>query len=912
MILEGNERGSGAELARHLLNPRDNDHVTIHAMHGFVADDLFGAFSEAEAISGGTQCQKYLFSLSLNPPPDQNVTVEAFEEAIAAVERKLGLVDQPRAIVLHEKLGRRHAHCVWSRIDAGHMKAIKLSHYKRKLMDVSRELYRAHDWDMPEGFKDRDARDLSNFSRQEAGQAKRAKLDPKKQKAMFQQCWNRSDSRSAFAAALWSEGYILARGDRRGFVGIDANGKTWSLSRWCNVKPKELRARLGSEDSLWSVEEAKQAFNEIRSRGQAASASKSDPNPDLEPRLAALVQKQRQERETLQAKQEAQRLADLKTHQSSLPTGLKLVWARLMGQFRAQVKRYDEEVAANALSNRQEQQALIDRHMAERRTLEREFAQPDILAELTRSFDAAINPDPRQRLVLPADDIPFTAKKLKKNPSLILNHISHKKARFSRTDVLRELGKRIDDPMALRAAADTALNSPDLVRLNDGHAQNFTTKDFLAADAHLEQCSNQMSKKNGFSVNSSHINSAIHDQDRDMRNRFGGRLSDEQHNALHHILGDNQFACVVGLAGSGKSTMLKTAHAAWKMKGLIVHGAALAGKAADGLQSASGIPSRTLASLEASWENGNEPISPGDVVVVDEAGMVGTRQLMRFANKLSDVGAKMVLIGDPDQLQPIEAGTPFRKLIESQGAVRLTEIHRQREEWQRVASRSLANGKIREAVEAYAHHEAVSQRGSRDTALAALVEDYLADVEQHGSDVSRLAFAHRRKDVHAINQAIRTGLRLSEPLAPETLFDTETGPRALAKGDRIVFTRNDNVLGVKNGVLGTVTKATSAGISVVLDNQANNTREFTFNPNHYRDFDHGYAVTIHKSQGATVDRSYVLASRSMDDHLSYVAITRHRYGMKLYVNAKDRPTWSIDLAASRMRGPRRKSSGPKR
>lgn len=102
MILKGNERGYGSELARHLLNPRDNDHVTVHGLRGFVADDLYGAFAEAEAISGATQCDKYLFSLSLNPPADAEVSVEAFEQAIGEVEQKLGLSSQPRAIVFHE------------------------------------------------------------------------------------------------------------------------------------------------------------------------------------------------------------------------------------------------------------------------------------------------------------------------------------------------------------------------------------------------------------------------------------------------------------------------------------------------------------------------------------------------------------------------------------------------------------------------------------------------------------------------------------------------------------------------------------------------------------------------------------------------------------------------------------------
>lgn len=117
MILEGNARGYGAELARHLLNMRDNDHVQVHLLDGFLADDLAGAFEEAEAISQATQCKKYLFSLSLNPPPDASVSVGAFEDAIAKAETALGLTGQPKAVVFHEKNGRRHAHAVYSRID---------------------------------------------------------------------------------------------------------------------------------------------------------------------------------------------------------------------------------------------------------------------------------------------------------------------------------------------------------------------------------------------------------------------------------------------------------------------------------------------------------------------------------------------------------------------------------------------------------------------------------------------------------------------------------------------------------------------------------------------------------------------------------------------------------------------------
>ncbi|TCS60272.1 hypothetical protein EDD52_11592 [Primorskyibacter sedentarius] len=126
MILKGNERSKGKELAKHLMNAHDNEHVELHDLRGFAADDLAGAMQESEAIARGTRCKKHLFSLSLNPPEHEDVAVEDFEAAIARIENRLGLEGQPRAIVFHEKEGRRHAHAVWSRIDGEEMKAINL------------------------------------------------------------------------------------------------------------------------------------------------------------------------------------------------------------------------------------------------------------------------------------------------------------------------------------------------------------------------------------------------------------------------------------------------------------------------------------------------------------------------------------------------------------------------------------------------------------------------------------------------------------------------------------------------------------------------------------------------------------------------------------------------------------------
>lgn len=144
----------------------------------------------------------------------------------------------------------------------------------------------------------------------------------------------------------------------------------------------------------------------------------------------------------------------------------------------------------------------------------------------------------------------------------------------------------------------------------------------------------------------------------------------------------------------------------------------------------------------------------------------------------------------------------------------------------------------------------------------------------------------------ALNQAIRRALRLSADATTETILATETGPRAFGAGERIVFTRNDKEIGVKNGMLGTVETVDAGQVSVRLDGDASATRHITFDPRRYRSFDHGYAVTIHKSQGATVDRAYVLASRTMDEPLTYVAMTRHREALRLYLSAEDSPAWA--------------------
>ena len=302
MILKGSQRAGGAALAAHLMNDRDNDHVRVADLRGFMSDDLHGAFKETQAIASGTQCKQYLFSLSLNPPKGAEVSEADFIKAADEAEKAIGLEGQPRAMVYHEKEGRRHAHVVWSRIDAQDMRAINMAHFKNKLTVLSRNLYLDHGWKLPDGLRPDAARNPLSFTLEEWQRAKRQGVDPREIKQVFRDAWNRSDSQQAFANALAEYGYFLCRGDRRGFVAVDIHGEVYAVARWASVKTKDVRARLGSPDALPSVNEVARDLKgrvtaQLKSYIETVKAKQTADRTPLDQRRAELRTMHRAERE---------------------------------------------------------------------------------------------------------------------------------------------------------------------------------------------------------------------------------------------------------------------------------------------------------------------------------------------------------------------------------------------------------------------------------------------------------------------------------------------------------------------------------------------------------------------------------------------------------------------------------------
>lgn len=375
MILKASQRGNGRDLADHLMNASDNEHVRLHEVRGFAADDLRGAFQEAEAISRGTKCRQYLFSLSLSPPEGRTVSAEDFESAIDRAEGRLGLDGQPRAVVFHEKEGRRHAHCVWSRIDALTMTARQMSFYKDKLTTLSRDLYREHGWDMPRGLAERGARDPANFSLAEWQQARRAGHDPRWLKADLQECWKASDTGKAFGKALEQRGFVLARGDKRSFVVVGHDGEVHSLPRALGLKTKEVKERLGSEETLLGVATAKAdigaRMGAAMQRHIAESRKRFAPRAAaLSERKAAMTERHRSARETLDTRQRGEWQTETKERAARLPKGLAGLWHRVTGRMRDLQARNESEAAATYIRHRNERQTLIDAQLRQREALQ--------------------------------------------------------------------------------------------------------------------------------------------------------------------------------------------------------------------------------------------------------------------------------------------------------------------------------------------------------------------------------------------------------------------------------------------------------------------------------------------------------------------------------------------------------------
>ncbi|EJC74147.1 Ti-type conjugative transfer relaxase TraA [Rhizobium leguminosarum bv. trifolii WSM2012] len=520
-------------------------------------------------------------------------------------------------------------------------------------------------------------------------------------------------------------------------------------------------------------------------------------------------------------------------------------------------------------------------------------------------------------------------------PELLLKELGHERSTFDEKDIAKALHRYVDDPTdfaniraRLMASDQLVMLKPQEIDAETGKVSEpavFTTRDILRVEYDMAHSAQILLKRDGFAVSRKHVDAAIKTVERGDPDR-SFRLDAEQVDAVRHVTGDSGITAVVGLAGAGKSTLLAAARLAWEREGHRVIGAALAGKAAEGLEDSSGIKSRTLASWELAWANGREVLHRGDVLVIDEAGMVSSQQMARVLKIAEEAKVKVVLVGDAMQLQPIQAGAAFRAITERIGFAELAGVRRQRDEWAREASRLFARGEVEKGLDAYAQHGQLVEAERRAGTIDRIVSDW-AEARKQAIDRSvsegrdgrlrgdeLLVLAHTNDDVRKLNEALREVMRAQQALSDSRTFQTARGAREFAAGDRIIFLENARFLEprarhsgpqyVKNGMLGTIVSTGDKRGDPLLSVHLDNGDKVVFSEASYRNVDHGYAATIHKSQGATVDRTFVLATGMMDQHLTYVSMTRHRDRVDLYAAKQDfeaKPEWGrkprVDHAA---------------
>ncbi|APG88087.1 conjugal transfer protein TraA (plasmid) [Sinorhizobium americanum CCGM7] len=527
------------------------------------------------------------------------------------------------------------------------------------------------------------------------------------------------------------------------------------------------------------------------------------------------------------------------------------------------------------------------------------------------------------------------ADRLLNDPELLLKQLGNERSTFDEKDIAKALHRYVDDPVyfaniraRLMASDELVMLRPQQLDAETGKASEpavFTTREILRIEYDMARSAELLSQRKGFGVPGAEVAAAVQSiETADPAKPF--KLEAEQVDAVSHVTGNSGIAAVVGLAGAGKSTLLAAARVAWEREGRRVTGAALAGKAAEGLEDSSGIRSLTLASWELAWASGRETLHRGDVLVVDEAGMVSSQQMGRVLKAVEDAGAKAVLVGDAMQLQPIQAGAAFRAISERVGFAELAGVRRQRDAWAREASRLLARGKVEAGLDAYASRGRLVEAQTREEVIGRIISDWTdARKQAIEKSVSRgnegrlrgdelLVLAHTNDDARKLNGAVRKVMEDDGALSGGRAFQTARGAREFAVGDRIMFLENARFLEprarrlgpqyVKNGMLGAVVSTGDKRGDTLLSVRLDNGRHVVISEASYRNVDHGYAATIHKSQGSTFDRTFVLATGMMDQHLTYVAMTRHRERADLYAAKEDfeaKPEWGrearIDHAA---------------
>ena len=475
-----------------------------------------------------------------------------------------------------------------------------------------------------------------------------------------------------------------------------------------------------------------------------------------------------------------------------------------------------------------------------------------------------------------------------KDHNIIIDTLSKRQSTFTKGDIeCLVLKCTVSDKDKYQEVLDKVLASEKLIDLGLGAygKQTYTSQENYRKDIQLIELSNDLAGRRNIAVKTRNIDT--------ISDKF--TLFDEQKNALKHISHRGDLSCVVGYAGAGKSHTLKAVNDLYSEQGYKVYGTSISGKVAQSLESDTNIKSRTIASLLESYNNqSNNLPEKGSVLVIDEAGMVGLDDMVDLMKMSKERDLKLVLVGDPNQLEAIGKGSPFKYILDDVGFVPMKGVVRQKDELDRKATVNLAEGKVGLAINHYNAKNNIHIKKDYEI-LDAVVGKYSEYVNQDKIN-DTLVLSYARKDVAQLNDSIRNMLVENKKLSlgnsininiPKGMDSQEAQSKRFAVGEKIVFLRNgkvDDEQLVKNGLFGNITSIDN-NIMTIKTHEKENSRDIKVDISKYNNFDYGYATTVHKSQGATVDNTLLYVnSKGWNRNLAYVGMSRHKDNLDVFVN----------------------------
>jgi ATP-dependent exoDNAse (exonuclease V) alpha subunit len=463
--------------------------------------------------------------------------------------------------------------------------------------------------------------------------------------------------------------------------------------------------------------------------------------------------------------------------------------------------------------------------------------------------------------------------------ALAADGVTREQPTFGQGALLRELISRLPAGAQVSTAQllDTTaavVSTDEVVPVLTADGRAYTTRDLLSAEAETLALATRTDQTLA-AVDRAAAAATVA--------RARGLRPEQQRVAYAMLTSGLPVEVITGPAGCGKTAGLALATDAWRQAGVEVAGTAVAALTAQGLQAASGAPSVSLARA-LSQPDRHLPVH--GVLLVDEAGMVGTRQLHQLLAAARQRECKVVLVGDPDQLPELEAGGMFARLASTPTTLQLHDHGRQRDQWEREALDAIRQGDVAAALNAYAAHGRLSTSGDREALQTRAVADYLAARAQQPDPWQVVLLANTRQQVRELNAEVRAKLLANGVLSKDALtVDTDDEQISFRVGDQVLVTRNDHRRGLLNGTTATVAAIDCNGLTLADRNGRSATVGRTWLEAGH--LEHGYAMTLHKAQGRTVHTALLVGDDGLSTQAGYVGMSRGTAANHLFLAQAD-------------------------